>query len=66
MRDKETQEAIEEVELRSLELQAQRARMEQELARRHDLAMYRLRERHQIERDTTGKTGLTSLICLIC
>ena len=62
MRDKETQEAIEEVELRSLELQAQRARMEQELTRRHDLAMYRLREHHQIERDAAGKTGLTSSI----
>lgn len=64
MRDKETQEAIEEVELRSLELQAQQARMEQELTRRHDLAMYRLRERHQIERDTAGKTRLTGLVCL--
>lgn len=54
LRDKETQEAIEEVEIRSLELQAQRACLERELLRRHELAMYRLRNAHEVERERTG------------
>ncbi|XP_019849062.1 PREDICTED: TBC1 domain family member 31-like [Amphimedon queenslandica] len=53
LRDKETQEAIEEVEIRSLELQAQRACLERELLRRHELAMYRLRNAHEVERERT-------------
>lgn len=53
-RDRETQEAIEEVELRSLELQAQRARMERELTRRHEATMHRLRTRHEVNKETTG------------
>lgn len=45
-RDLETQAAVEDIELRTLELQAQRALLEQELRQRHDEAMYRLRADH--------------------
>ena len=45
-RDMETQAAIEDIELQTLELQAQRALLEQELRQRHDEATYRLRADH--------------------
>ena len=58
LRDRETHEAIEDVELRTLELQAQRSRMEQELAHRHDLAMYRLRNNFQVEEERLTNSGM--------
>ena len=57
LRDRETHEAIQDVELRSLELQAQRARIEQELAQRHDRAMHRLRSDFQTEQNRLAEPG---------
>lgn len=65
-RDRETQEAIEEVEVRSLELQAQRARMEQELSRRNDLMMYKMRARHEIEKDNESGFDYFTNVHVVC
>jgi DNA-binding protein H-NS len=51
LRDKETHDAIEEVELRSLELQAHFSRMEQAVLQRNSLTMTRWRDEHQIDKD---------------
>ena len=56
-RDQETQAAIEDVELQTLELQALQARLERELCQRQEEALYRLRSQHNAYMRNEGLTS---------
>lgn len=57
MRDRETNEAIQGIELHTLELRAQRTTIEHELAKRHDEAMYKLKQHYRTEQDKLMNHG---------